>query len=69
MILSKLLANKNARVLALRARANTGLVSTSLRLINTEIKAPKDRLNPEQVTLDVGDYAVIERQFTEEDVK
>lgn len=60
---------KNARVFLLSSKADKSMFLRSLRYLSTEIKAPTDRLKPEPVTLNIGDYATLERQFTKEDIE
>ena len=47
----------------------TQILAFALRNLNTEIKPPKDRLNPEPMVLNIGDHWTLERTFTREDVK
>lgn len=69
MILKNILSRKEARVLVITNSNDRTLMRRALRYLSTEIKPPKDRLRPEPVTLDIGDFATLERKFTKEDVK
>ena len=68
-MLKHFVGRKNARVFLGANFLKNKLFFNSLRMLTNIISPPKDRLNPDPVTLNVGDYATNEKEFTKEDLK
>ena len=66
MILRTVLAPKNVRVSFLRTQ---NIFMRSIRPISTIIQPPTNRQKPEPVVLNIGDHAILEREFSKEDIQ
>ena len=68
-MLKHFVGRKNARVFLGSYFSKNQLIFNSLRTITQTIFPPQDRLKPEPITLEIGDHASSEREFTREDLK